>query len=135
MSAMPGVRHQLVRLGHAIIRSMPVRRDDVNATPMRSSRPLPYSRLLSSAEVEGLLEGFKPLSMDDKWFFFAEERILHVHRSWTGEEIYSFRISRLDGGTGEVADVQVNNAYPDDEHARKTLDLLFEKILPQFYGD
>jgi hypothetical protein len=114
---------------------MAVSRDDVKATPMHSSRPLPYSRLLSSAEVEGLLEGFKPLSMDDKWCFFAEEGIVHMHRSWTGEEIYSFRVRHLDGGTGDVGDVQVNSAYPDDEHARQTLDLLLEKILPQYYGD
>jgi hypothetical protein len=114
---------------------MPVSRDDDKATPMPSSRPLAYSRMLSSAEVEGLLEGFKPLSMDDKWFFFAEEGVVHMHRSWTGEEIYSFRVSRLDDGTGEIGEVRVNDAYPHDEDARQRLDLLFERILPQYYGD
>lgn len=113
---------------------MAVSRGDDKAIPMPSSRLLPYHRLLSSAEVEGLLEGFKPLSMDDKWFFFAEDGIVHMHRSWTGVEIYSFRVGRHDDEAGEIVEVRVNNAYPRDEDARKTLDLLFEKILPQYYG-
>lgn len=70
---------------------MPVSRDDYKATPMPSSRALPYRRQLAPAEVEGLLEGFKPRSMDDKWFFFVEEEVVHLHRSWAGEEIYALR--------------------------------------------
>ena len=102
---------------------------------MPSSRPLPYQRSLSSAGVEGLLRGFKPLSMDDKWFFFAEDGIVHMHRSWTGEEIFSFQIRPHDDGSGEVRDLRVNDAYPDDEDATRTLDLLFDKVLPQYYAD
>jgi len=114
---------------------MPVSRgDDDKAVPMPSSRPLAYSRHLRAAEVEGLLEGFKPLSMDDKWFFFAEDGVVHMHRSWTGEEIYSFRVTRREDGAGEIGEVLVNTAYPHDEDARQTLDLLFEKVLPQYYG-
>jgi hypothetical protein len=28
-----------------------------------------------------------------------------------------------------------NNAYPDNDDAQRVLDLLFEKILPEYYGD
>jgi hypothetical protein len=114
---------------------MPVSHDDDKATPMPSSRSLPYHRSLSSVDVQGLLRGFKSLSMDDTWSFFAENGIVHVHRSWTGEEIFSFRVSSFDNGSGEACDVRVNNTYPDDKDAIRILDLLFDTILPQHYAD
>ena len=72
--------------------------------------------------------------MDDRWFFFAEDAIVHLHRSWTGQEVYSFRVNRLEDETGEIVEIRVNDAYPHDEDARQQLDHLFEKILPLYYG-
>jgi len=61
---------------------MPVRRDDWKAEPMVSSRQILYEHRLSAIEVNALLEGFKPKGMDDKWFYFAEGEVVHLHRSW-----------------------------------------------------
>jgi len=118
-----------------IIGVMPVSRGDDKAIPMPSARSLGYRRRLSSKEAEGLLRGFKPHSMDDKWFFFAEGTTVHMHRSWTGEEIYSFDLKLHGDGSADVTEVHVNDAYPDNDDAQRVLDLLFEKILPQYYGD
>lgn len=49
--------------------------------------------------------------------------------------IYSVRLDRVADGTAELAEVRVNNAYPDDGDSVAMLDLLFDKILPQYYGD
>jgi hypothetical protein len=114
---------------------VPVSRDDWKSEPMASSRQLQYERHLSAIEVNALLEGVKPLAMEDKWFCFAEGEVIHLHRSWTGEEIYSLRLAWVADGTAELAEVRVNNAYPDDGDAADMLDLLFDKILPQYYGD
>lgn len=114
---------------------VPVSRDDWKAEAMTSSRQLLYERHLSATEVDGLFGGFKPLAMEDKWFYYAESEVIHFHRSWTGEEIYSLRLLQLADGTAELAEVRVNNTYPDNEDAVGVLDLLFEKILPQYYND
>jgi len=66
---------------------MPVHRDEWKAEPTVSSRRISYERRLSEIEVDGLLEGFKPKGMDDKWFYFTEGEVIHLHRSSTGEEI------------------------------------------------
>ena len=71
--------------------------------------------------------------MEDKWFFFAEGETVHLHRSWTGEEIFAFELERLPGGEARLNQVLVNNRYLDDAFAESTLDLLFEKILPHYY--
>ena len=84
---------------------------------MVSSRRLPYKRHLSANEVDGLLAGFKPKGMDDKWFYFAEGQVIHLHRSWTGQEIYSLRIDRRADGKGELAEVRCNDDYPNDDGA------------------
>ena len=46
------------------------------------------SRHFSAREIEKIEMGFRPESMDDKWFIFYEKDSLHIHRSWTGYCIY-----------------------------------------------
>jgi hypothetical protein len=114
---------------------MRVHRSDWKSEPMPSSFRLQYPRSLAKRDVEGLLAGFKPRGMDDKWFFFAEENVVHLHRSWSGEEIYSLQLlPRADGGA-DITEVLVNSEYPDRDDAAQVLDLLIDRILPQYYGD
>ena len=113
---------------------MKVSRGDWNVRPMASSRPLAYERSLTRHELAGLVAGFKPACMDDKWFIFSENGAVHFHRSWSGEEIYAVTLVETPDGA-EIARVMVNNDYPDDADAIVVLDLLFEEILPQYYGE
>ncbi len=85
--------------------------------------------------VQGRIETAKRRLADRRHTSGAEGEVIHLHRSWTGEEIYSLQIDRSADGTGELAEVRVNDEYPNDDDAIWTLNLLFDKILPQYYGD
>jgi hypothetical protein len=45
-------------------------------------------RLFSKDEAAWLKLGFLPQEMQDKWFIYFENNVLHFHRSWTGVCIY-----------------------------------------------
>jgi len=45
-------------------------------------------RRFSPKEIRQIKPGFRPESMDDKWFIFFEQDRLYIHRSWTGFCIY-----------------------------------------------
>lgn len=89
---------------------------------MTLARELAYERALTPDEVDGVLRGVRPVAMKDKRFAFADNGRVHVHRSWTGREIYSFR---RDGAS--VRDVHVSDDL-DDAQAREILDLLFDRV-------
>lgn len=49
-------------------------------------------------EYEQLRIGFVPQSMEDKWFIFAEDDKLYLHRSWTGFCIYQLTLVKEGAG-------------------------------------
>lgn len=80
------------------------------------TKPLPRHREtfqlglhFSSGEMERIRQGFVPRVMEDKWFLYFSEDVLHVHRSWTGYCIYRahFRPERV-GFTLTHAEVNRN---------------------------
>jgi hypothetical protein len=72
-------------------------------------RPMDLERTYSGAEYERLAEGHVPTDQDDRWFIWVDDdHAVHVHRSWTGFEIYRVRL--VPAGNGfEVAEVWVND--------------------------
>lgn len=50
-------------------------------------------RLLAESEIEILKKGHKPAAMEDKWFWYVENNILNVHRSWTGICIFKIELN------------------------------------------
>ena len=56
---------------------------------------VPYDDSYSEEESRRVLAGLIPRAMEDKWFVFAENSVLHCHRSWTGYCIYQVRLETL----------------------------------------
>jgi hypothetical protein len=46
--------------------------------------------------------------MEDRWFIFAEDDVVHFHRSWTGDEVFALRLRRLPDGGAEVDELCVH---------------------------
>jgi hypothetical protein len=51
------------------------------------------SILLSDEDKKFIELGLKPLSMDDRWFFYSADNTLHGIRSWTGLEVFKCRFT------------------------------------------
>jgi hypothetical protein len=47
--------------------------------------------------------------MDDQWFIFEEDDVVHAHRSWTGIEMFAIRLRRLPDGSCEIVGVTVDD--------------------------
>lgn len=86
---------------------------------MQSSRRLPYTRRFSTRETEILLQGVEPRGMDDHWFIFAEDDVVHLHRSWTGYEPFAIRLDRFPDGSAEIADLFVNDEPQSPQPRRR----------------
>jgi len=84
---------------------------DWELQPMSMWRHVPYSRRLSKAETTLLVEGFVPRQMEDHWFVFEEDALVHLHRSWTGIEMFAVRLDRLPDGGAHIAEVRMNDEF------------------------
>jgi len=47
---------------------------------------------LAAGDYQALLSGFLPRDMDDRWFMYANEGYVYLHRSWTGHCIFRLKI-------------------------------------------
>jgi hypothetical protein len=68
----------------------PVQKTDLNVIfPMPAQQiTIVLDRVFSSEEAALLKLGFAPREMQDKWFIYFENDVLHFHRSWTGYCVY-----------------------------------------------
>lgn len=57
-------------------------------------------------EYQQLQQGLIPQVMEDKWFIYHQDHVLHFHRSWTGFCIFQVRF-REDGAGYQVAQILV----------------------------
>jgi hypothetical protein len=55
-------------------------------------------RTFSKDEAALLKLGFLPQEMQDKWFIYFENNVLHFHRSWTGYCIYQVSFTQEGDG-------------------------------------
>ncbi len=79
-----------------------------------------------------LRHGHRPDGMDDKWFFFCEGAVVHLHRSWTGEEIWSLTLRSIADGSAEITGVLAHTELPKNLESARALDFFFDRILPQY---
>jgi hypothetical protein len=94
--------------------SVVVRRSDWElCKPMESARRPPYERRFSASETEAVLRGLKPSEMEDRWFIFAEDDVVHFHRSWIGDEIFALRLRRFPDGGAEVDELSVTAEFAE----------------------
>ncbi len=92
-------------------------RDSWRIRPMPSRHEDFHLGLRISAEEKAILEhGHIPEAMEDHWFMYCEDDVLHYHRSWTGYCIFEAKIEPIDGGFA-ITDARVNR-YPG--HYRET---------------
>jgi hypothetical protein len=84
-------------------------------------RHIDLQRRYSTEEYGRLAEGHVPTDQDDRWFLWVGlDDVVHVHRSWTGFEIYQVRFVR--GADGyEVSDAWVNG-NPDQYQGDPRMD-------------
>ncbi|MGP1993574.1 hypothetical protein D9V96_016960 [Zobellia laminariae] len=66
---------------------------DWKIEPMPKQTESFYSgRKLLFEEYSKLVMGFKPTSMDDKWFIYSQNESIYFHRSWLGHCIFIAKI-------------------------------------------
>jgi hypothetical protein len=64
-------------------------RADWKTLPMpQKTRRLSLDLRFTAKEMDVIRHGLVPREMEDKWFVFFENGLLHMHRSWTGYCIY-----------------------------------------------
>jgi hypothetical protein len=61
--------------------------------PIKQSRTIPVNWFFDSKEREKFEYGHKAQTMEDKWNIYCEDDVVHFHRSWTGNELFRFKLS------------------------------------------
>jgi hypothetical protein len=90
-------------------------------------------RRFSATEVAGLRHGLIPEEMEDKWFIYCDDDVLHFHRSWTGFEIFRVHLAPS-GDEWEISSVEVNREFAqyeatDDEYDARLILYLIDVLL------
>ena len=75
--------------------------------PMSQPHKLDVELYIDEQEFQKIKLGFVPASMDDKWFDYYLEGWLHIHRSWTGIQIFKCKIEQIDSNDYMIKDVYV----------------------------
>jgi hypothetical protein len=93
--------------------------------------PLELSRHFSPEESERLRQGHVPESQDDRWFVYVDDDdVVHVHRSWTGQEIYAVELQPSGDGY-DVAAAWVNRDPEQNPTAPELDAVLLPALLEQ----
>lgn len=68
----------------------PAQKTDLNVLLSMPAKHISVAldRVFSKDEAALLKLGFVPQEMQDKWFIYFENNVLHFHRSWTGYCMY-----------------------------------------------
>jgi 8-oxo-dGTP pyrophosphatase MutT (NUDIX family) len=84
------------------------RRSDLTTRPLPAARvTLPLELRFGPSEMAAIRRGLVPSEMDERWFFFYEDGVLHCHRSSTGICIYRVYFRPTDSGW-EAWQVEIN---------------------------
>lgn len=91
---------------------------------MTQAKILEQTLVISLEDYSKLTNGFKPQAQEDKWLIFSDNEGIHLHRSWTGFEIYRLNVSPqgdqyIVNVSAEQDKEKVN--FDSDSHAMKDL--------------
>ncbi|PNF87026.1 hypothetical protein CXK93_04920 [Stutzerimonas decontaminans] len=94
---------------------------------------VPLETRYSLQEMATIIRGFVPIAMEEKWFIFYEDGVLHCHRSWTGICIFRAHFKPCDSGW-QAWQVEINRhpgqyAETDDREDLALLDSIIEHLL------
>jgi hypothetical protein len=82
----------------------PATRDSWTIEPMPPLRErIALHRSFTRRQYERIARGHVPDSMDDRWFVYAEDEIVHIHRGWTGFCIFEIELAPSGDGYEVVA--------------------------------
>ncbi|MBV2153879.1 ADP-ribosylglycohydrolase family protein [Kitasatospora sp. SUK 42] len=80
------------------VRPAPVDRPG-HLKPMLLPRPCPVPDVVwAEPQWRRIQEGLRPLETEQRWESYTAEGVLHLHRGWTGFEIWSVRVAPVRGG-------------------------------------
>ena len=80
----------------------------------------------STEEVKRIQCGLVPQQMEDKWFIYWEDDMLHFHRSWTGFCIYVVGFaSDADGFKMVNADVNRDPEQYEETSDKRDADMIY----------
>ena len=86
----------------------PEKENEWEAMPLpEQHESIVLNRTLSSEETQYLLLGYRPISMDDKWFIYTKHEWIYFHRSWTGFCIFKIKLV-LEAGKYILTEALVN---------------------------
>lgn len=110
------------------------RRSDWQSKFMPAARvTMPLETRYSPQEMATIIRGFVPTAMEEKWFIFYEDGVLHCHRSWTG--ICIFRVYfKPEDDTWQAWQVEINRhtgqyTATDEREDLALLDTIIEQLL------
>lgn len=81
-------------------------KDKWQTNPMSKPHKLDVTLTINETEFRKLKPGFVPASMDDKWFVYYDGGGLHIHRSWTGAQIFKCKVT-----PGENGEYLINEVF------------------------
>lgn len=78
---------------------------------------LPYRASYTKQEAARLKKGLIPQGMEDRWFIYFDDGMLHFHRSWIGLGVYKIRLieteTGLDAPFAYLAESLSDNVNPE----------------------
>lgn len=94
---------------------------------------IPLDRVFPPEEMEHIRLGLVPEEMEDKWFVYWLDDVLHFHRSWTGFCIYVVRFV-AEGDSYRMIAADANRdpeqySVTDDQHDRDMISYLIDVLL------
>ncbi|WP_312669048.1 NUDIX hydrolase [Stutzerimonas nitrititolerans] len=110
------------------------RRTDWQSKFMPAARvTVPLETRYSLQEMATIVRGFVPTEMEEKWFIFYEDGVLHCHRSWTGICIFRVHFRPCDSGW-QAWQVEINRhsgqyTATDEREDLALLDMIIEQLL------
>lgn len=130
----------ILRAAQAMMEQQPWERRPATCKEDWETKPFPHKRTevtldlpFDEAAMARIRKGFLPAAMEEKWFAWFEEAVLHLHRSWTGFCIYQVRlVKKQDGWRAVSAKVNRNPEQyteTDDEADRNLIAELINGLL------
>jgi len=110
-------------------------KDSWNISSMDQQKQISFFLLLDEYEFDRIRMGYVPAQMEQKWFVYFDDGWLHVHRSWTGYEIYKAEIIVTEGSyiinSFWVEQNQEKYSNINDESNIETFCFLIARVLLQ----
>jgi len=102
--------------------------------PINTPKTIAVNWKLDQEAYKRLQLGHLAHEMEDKWNVYMEDDTVHLHRSWTGMELFRFTLQPADNDTYTVSQFEVEQdperyTETDEQAIRDTLSEVFQAVL------